>query len=114
MGTVPTIRVTSEAFPGGFVINEADFDDSIHTLAHAQAVEEALEVAETEEVDGGTEEANEGVGTDGLPDGYEIEVAGGPYYFLFGPNGASIEGPSNGKYQGRAAAEEAARAHAAG
>jgi len=48
-----------------------------------------------------------------LPEGYEIEHEAGGYYWLTAPDGERVEGPVNGKWHGRDAAEAAASEHAA-
>ncbi|MFW6089913.1 MAG: hypothetical protein ACODAB_09175 [Gemmatimonadota bacterium] len=47
-----------------------------------------------------------------LPDGYSATHVAGGYFRLRGPDGAVIDGPSNGKWQGKDGAAKGARAHA--
>lgn len=108
MARVNTVRIRHPEDPGDFmVINASDYDSDVHEL-----VEEAEEPAES--VDDETEDDKEGEKELGLPDGYRVEHAGGPYHQLYGPDDQVIEGPSNGKWQGADVAIQAARDHAFG
>lgn len=100
MAKVPTVRVRHPESPDDYmVINKADYDEEVHELFDDEASS-----ASDGDGDGGSQE---------LPDGYRTERAGGSYFHLFGPDDEPIEGPSNGKWQGKDAAIEAAQAHAA-
>lgn len=111
MGRIPTVKVATELFEGGFmIINEADFDPEVHELFEGDEAPVDTPVPdETEDADETPAEDE-----DGLPEGYQVENAGGPYMRLYAPSGAVIPGPANGKWQGRQAAVDAANAHAAG
>ena len=108
MATVPTVRIKNPDLPGDFiVINESDFDAAVHEKFEGERAQSASRPA-GKPGDGGKESGS------ALPDGYEIEAAGGGgYYHLFGPEAQLIEGPSNGKWQGKDAALKAAIDHAA-
>lgn len=133
MGRIPTVKVQNPDVPDDFmVINQSDFDESKHTLfegedAPAEAADTSGDqVAGSIEPKGeaaGDSEAQEGGEADtgggdapatseGFPEGYRYEPKKGGYGFLYGPSGAAIPGPSNGKWQGEDAAQQAARHHA--
>lgn len=106
MTKIPTVRIKDPSHPADYVvINESDFDPKVHELyEEPKGAKKAKAAAEGEKK-----------GDDGpqLPEGYTIEAAGGAYKHLYGPEGQLIEGPNNGKWQGEAAAAEAAIEHAA-
>lgn len=113
MGRLPTVKISAPDVDGGFiVINESDFDPEKHERFEGTEPEAAQGAAGDE----GPEDDGAGAATDEveptLPDGYTMESQGGGYYFLQGPSGAVIPGPSNGKWQGKDAAIQAAVHHA--
>jgi len=107
MAKIPTKKVVNPDAPDDFmIINESDFNPDVHKLWEGEEPEESGSGASTEPT------PNTGDDTPTLPEGYEVEHAGAGYFFLMGPDGQAIEGPSNGKWQGRDAAIAAAIDHA--
>lgn len=107
MATIPTVRIKNPDVQGDFiVINESDFDPTVHEKF---TDEHAAKAAENNPPAGTSTTTSSGTA---MPDGYRYEAAKGGYGHLFHGD-VLIEGPSNGKFQGEAAAIAAAIEHAA-
>lgn len=104
MAKIPTVKIKDPNLEGSFiVINESDFNAAVH--------ERFEEPAAPDEPKGGPPKPEDKGGEDQFPEGYRYEKASGGYgYLYFGD--VLIEGPSNGKWQGRDGALMAAKHHA--
>lgn len=103
MAKIPTVKIKDPNLEGSFiVINESDFNAAVH-----ERFEEPVVPAEP----AGNAPKGEEKGEDPFPEGYRYEKAGGGYGHLYFGD-VLIEGPSNGKWQGRDGALMAAKHHA--
>ncbi len=98
-----TVKVQDPNVEGShIVINETDYNPNTHKLFKGKGAKTAKpSVPKPASPD------------DPFPESYRYEAEKGGDGRLYGPDDVLIEGPSAGKFPGRAAALEAALAHAA-
>lgn len=109
MTSLPTVKVKNPDDPdGGFmVINKSDFQEGVHEL-----FDEKAEKSQKKASKGNAEGEKKNPPAE-FPEGYSAKHIAGGRFELTGPEGQLIEGPVNGKWQGKETALEAAKQHAA-